>query len=207
MRGGGRGRPLVASEGTMAEILSCARGHHWAGGDKPDAACPVCGGPAVDGKDTVELQPPSSSFDGPVAPVLPEDVTLPPADAPPPGARPSVPGYEILSELGRGGMGVVYKARHLALNRVVALKMILAGSHAGRQERERFRTEAEAAARLHHPNIVQIFEVGESAGCPYLALEYVDGGNLAAHRPDAPWPHAEAAALVETLAQAVEHAH
>src|SRR5262245_37256220 len=82
----------------------------------------------------------------------------------------SVPGYELLSEVGRGGMGVVYKARHLALNRLCALKMILAGGHAGPLELLRFHQEAELVARLANPNIVQIFEVGTHAGHSYLAL-------------------------------------
>ena len=89
-----------------------------------------------------------------------------------------VPGYEILGELGRGGMGVVYQARHLALKRTVALKMIRAGGHADEAELARFRTEAEAVARLQHSNIVQIHEVGECDGLPYLALEFVERGNL-----------------------------
>src|SRR5262249_48024041 len=87
-----------------------------------------------------------------------------------------VPGYEVLEELGRGGMGVVYKARQLGLNRIVALKMIRGGSHAGPEELARFRVEAEALARLQHSNIVQVFEVGEHDGLPFFSLELCDGG-------------------------------
>jgi WD40 repeat protein/serine/threonine protein kinase len=119
----------------------------------------------------------------------------------------TVPGYEILSELGRGGMGVVYKARQIGLDRVVALKMILAGAHAGTAQRSRFRTEAEAAAQLHHPNIVGVFEVGEHAGCPWFSLEYVDGRSLHDVLFDGPPPPPQAAALVEQLARAVSYAH
>jgi serine/threonine protein kinase len=93
------------------------------------------------------------------ATVLP---TTEPQAANPLKGRPEVAGYEILGELGRGGMGVVYKARHRTLNRLVALKMILAGGHAGEHELSRFRTEAQAVARLHHPNVIQIYEVGEA---------------------------------------------
>jgi WD40 repeat protein len=133
-----------------------------------------------------------------------------PADAPSPakGALPlHLAGYEVLGELGRGGMGVVYKARHLALNRVVALKMILAGAHAGPHQLARFRTEAEAAARLQHPNVVAIHEVGEADGMPFLALEFVDGGTLEKKLAGTPLPCGEAARLVQTLAGAVQHAH
>jgi hypothetical protein len=96
--------------------------------------------------------------------VKPKD-TVPERDP----AAVSVPGYEIEGVLGRGGMGVVYKARHLSLKRSVALKMVLAGGHAGPGELARFRIEAEAVARLQHPNIVQVFEVGEAGGHPYCA--------------------------------------
>ncbi len=142
---------------------------------------------------------------------LPETlVSASPSAVPPPPTPPvlpAVPGYEILGELGRGGMGVVYQARHLALGRVVALKMILAGAFAGPEEIERLRKEAEALGRLQHPNVVQIFEVGEIAGRPYFALEYVEGGALDRKLAGAPQPPKEAAALVETLARAVHAAH
>jgi serine/threonine-protein kinase len=139
-----------------------------------------------------------------------EAATLPPQpDAAGAAAAgvPAVPGYEILGELGRGGMGVVYKARQVKLNRVVALKMILAGAHAGAEELARFRTEAEAVARLQHPHIVQIYEVGESEGRPYFSLEFVDGGSLAARLDGSPLAPRQAARLVETLAQAMQAAH
>jgi hypothetical protein len=120
---------------------------------------------------------------------------------------PTVPGYEILEELGRGGMGVVYKARHLALNRIVALKMVLAGACASAEERARFHAEAEAAARLLHPNVVPIHEIGEAAGQPYFTLAYAEGGTLAQKLDGKPQPYHEAAALIETLARAVHAAH
>jgi predicted Ser/Thr protein kinase len=119
----------------------------------------------------------------------------------------AVPGYEVLSELGRGAAGVVYRARQVALNRVVALKMVLAGSHAGPDERARFRAEAQAVAQLKHPNIVAVHDIGECDGLPFFSLEFVEGGSLerklnrTAQRP------AEAAALVETLARAMHVAH
>jgi serine/threonine-protein kinase len=118
-----------------------------------------------------------------------------------------VPGYQVETVLGRGGMGVVYRATHVALNRTVALKMILDGAHASPRQAGRFRTEAELVARLQHPNIVQIHEIGEHEGRPFLALEYVPGGTLDRALAGTPLQAARAAALVATLARAVEHAH
>jgi serine/threonine protein kinase len=122
-------------------------------------------------------------------------------------SRVLVPGYEILAELGRGGMGVVYKARETSLKRVVALKMILAGAHAGAADLARFRSEVEAVARLHNPNIVQIYSVNEHEGFPFCALEYVDGGTLTHKLRAGPLPPRAAAELVRQLAEAIHSAH
>jgi WD40 repeat protein/serine/threonine protein kinase len=127
------------------------------------------------------------------------------ADAP--VVPPCVPGYEILDEVGRGGMGVVYRAREMALKRLVALKIILSGAHASAKERQRFRAEAEAVARLQHPNIVQIYQVGEHLGLPYLALEFCGGGTLASKLRGRRLEPRQAATLVQTLAQAMHAAH
>jgi len=118
-----------------------------------------------------------------------------------------IPGYEILSELGRGGMGVVYQARHLKLNRVVALKMILAGVHAGSADIARFLSEAEAVAAFQHANIVQVFEVGQHQQLPFMALEFVPGGSLSGRLRQGPLPPKEAARLVELLAGGLNAAH
>jgi tRNA A-37 threonylcarbamoyl transferase component Bud32 len=104
-------------------------------------------------------------------------------------------------------MGVVYKARTLRLNRPVALKMILAGAHAGREAAARFLTEAETVARLQHPNIVQIFHIDEHGGHPYFEMEFVGGGSLADRLDGTPRPPGDAARLVETLARAMAKAH
>jgi serine/threonine protein kinase/tetratricopeptide (TPR) repeat protein len=120
---------------------------------------------------------------------------------------PQVPGYEILDELGRGGMGVVYRARQLSLKRLVALKMIRAADTAGVEELARFRTEAEAVAHLHHANIVQIYEIGDQQGRAFFSLEFVDGGSLAGHLEKQSLSAVESAHLVEILARAVQHAH
>ena len=116
-------------------------------------------------------------------------------------------GYEILAELGRGGMGIVYKARELRLNRLFALKMLLSGASASPRELDRFRREAEAIAQLQHPHIVQIHEIGEHEGTPYLALEFVEGESLARNLAGTPQLARRAAELVGMLARAIHAAH
>jgi hypothetical protein len=115
--------------------------------------------------------------------------------------------YEILGEIGRGGMGVVYKAQDGRLKRTVALKVILAGGHAGDVELARFQIEAESVARLKHHNFVQIYEVGSDEGLPFLALEYCAGGSLEDQIVESPLLPREAAELVAKLADAMDHAH
>jgi serine/threonine protein kinase len=121
------------------------------------------------------------------------------ADAAVEPTPPALPGYEVLAFLGRGGMGVVYKARQRNLNRLVALKT-LADRAATADQRQRFRAEAEAMARLQHANVVQVFDVGDQAGCPYFAMELVDGFSLERLLADGPLSPSRAAELVETLA-------
>jgi serine/threonine protein kinase len=124
----------------------------------------------------------------------------------PPGSL-SIPGYEILGELGRGGMGVVYQARQTQLKRTVALKMLLAGNLANEQQKARFRIEAELVAGLRHPNIVQVYEVGEYEGRPFIAFEYVEGGNLDHLLTGQPVQPHTAAELMEVLAGTMAAAH
>jgi tRNA A-37 threonylcarbamoyl transferase component Bud32 len=150
-----------------------------------DTVCPLCG--TVPHPEPVPL---------PTDPVLP-----------------AVPGYEVLDVLGRGGMGVVYKARQISLNRVVALKMIRDSSLAGPEERARFRAEALAVAQLQHPHVVQVYEVGEwrpgegGPPVPFFSLEFVPGGSLAERLRGTAQPPRAAAGTIETLARAVHAAH
>jgi serine/threonine-protein kinase len=120
---------------------------------------------------------------------------------------PRIPGYEVEAVLGRGGMGIVYKARQLDLNRPVALKMLLAGAYAGLEERERFMREAEAVAGLRHANIVQVHGTGDHEGRPYFTMEYIEGGSLAQQLAGTPQPAHQAAALLAALAEAIQVAH
>src|SRR5438046_2281621 len=136
--------------------------------DQPTtAASAPASPPTADGHQRTSLEPPTTAD-------LREEKPVPLREQgeQPSSSLPLVPGYEVLEVLGRGGMGVVYRARHAALKRVVALKMILAGGHAGEQELKRFHAEGEAIARLQHLNIVQIYEVGEHNGLPFFSLEF-----------------------------------
>lgn len=202
----------------MPGLAVCPQRHVWtsAAGTVADGVtvCPVCGlrgSPAAVVLTTTDanvetlapgLVPPVVSD---VKLVLPANST--PSSEPVDGALPTVPGYEILRELGRGGMGVVYLARDQELKRLVAIKMILAGAHSDAATRSRFRREAETIARLQHPGIVQIHDVGEHLGQPFLALEYVPGGNLACQIAGSTIAAETAAALAESLARTVHHAH
>ena len=119
----------------------------------------------------------------------------------------SFPGYETLAQIGRGGMGVVYQARDAKLGRMVAIKTVVDGQFATPDQRERFRSEAQAVARLNHPNIIAIHAIGEHEERPYLALEFAQGGSLAQRLAERPMAPREAAALVEIVSRAVQAAH
>lgn len=133
--------------------------------------------------------------------------TVPFTDVPADEARPVIGGYEVLGEIARGGMGVVFRARQRTLNRIVALKVILSGSSAGREEVSRFRREAEAVARLEHPGIVPVYEVGNDAERCFLAMAYLPGGTLASRCNRRPLPPREAATLMVAIAKAIHFAH
>jgi hypothetical protein len=187
------------------------RPHSTAGQDEgtykvlPDVASQRTVPPRVpdDLQQLTAIQPPPlpNAFDNAVTVASGSARTVLPVD------WPNLPGYEVLGVLGRGGMGVVYRARQIAAKRVVALKMLSARAHADRQEVARFQTEAEAVARLNHPNIVQIFDVGWNAGRPFFSLEYVEGGTLEHYVDGRPLPDREAASIVDSLARAVDYAH
>ena len=139
--------------------------------------------------------PESTSVDGVTPPTLPAT------------ELPRIRDYEVQEVLGRGGVGVVYKAWHLRLQRAVALKMLLAGPYARPEELERFLREAEAVAGLRHPNIVQVYDAGNVDGRPYFTMEFVEGGSLAQQAAGTPQPATRAAALVASVAEAVHVAH
>jgi serine/threonine protein kinase len=141
---------------------------------------------------------------------LPDEAGLPgafPLNGLLPGAPRIFGDYQLLDEVARGGMGVVFKARQISLNRVVALKMLLGGQFASPERMGRFRSEAQTAARLHHPNIVAIHEVGEQEGQPWFSMDYVEGQNLAQLVGNTPLQARRAATYVKAVAEAVQYAH
>jgi tetratricopeptide (TPR) repeat protein len=140
-------------------------------------------------------------------PPLAESGTGPPALPQERTALPQIPGYEVEAVLGRGGMGVVFRARHLRLNRTVALKMLIAGGYAAPGELRRFRREAQALAGLLHPNIVQVHDAGDVEGRPFFTMELVEGGPLSRQLAGRPQPTQRAAEVVTILAGAVQFAH
>lgn len=167
----------------MAAIGSCSECGAPLNHDAPEGFCPACmlqG--AIELRAASRLDSPSSS-----------------------GHR--FGDYELLEEIGRGGMGVVYRARQLSLDRIVAVKLILSGAYAGEVSIRRFRAEAAAAAKLHHANIVAIHEVGEQDGQPFFSMDYVAGRDLENHAREHPFTAREAARLIQTIAQAIHHAH
>ncbi|HEV3384526.1 MAG TPA: protein kinase [Gemmata sp.] len=155
--------------------------------------------------DVVRLKDRTNSQECPTNPLSSVSQSVEPAQPKPPGG--SIPGYEILEELGRGGMGVVYKALQVRLNRLVALKVVIGGAFAGPVEKARFQMEAEAVARLHHKNIVQVFDIGKHNDVEYIAFEYVEGPTIRRWQNWQPIDPRTAAGIAVDVARAVQHAH
>jgi serine/threonine protein kinase len=195
----------AACQGVLGELTGAADGPHSHASSGPTAPAEVLAFLDVVKQDTPQFL--RADTWEPTGKGRTEDTVRDDRPSDRPSDRlPSVPGFEVQRLLGRGGMGVVYLARHTALKRLVALKMLHAGDHDA-ETLYRFRTEAESVARLGHPNIVQIFEINEADGRPYFALEYLEGGTLAWRMGGRPQPPHEAARLIAVLARAVHAAH
>jgi tetratricopeptide (TPR) repeat protein len=190
---------------------------HVCGHVPPALDTPLLGLTPVDQTETalpsLPHQPPSRDTQSPLAPATQTPAIAPHAtpalspDNSPGVGLPCLPGYVIETRLGQGGMGIVYKARQLTPSRTVALKMIRAGADADTIDLARFRTEPEAIARLSHPNIVAVYEVGTCQGQPFFSFEFCPGGSLDRQLDGTPWQAKRAARLVQTLAGAVQAAH
>jgi serine/threonine protein kinase len=195
----------------MPVTVTCPLGHVWDAADATSVGdsqqllkCPICGSDTA--RETVNQSLAESKTDGDQLPPPPA-VRVPAPTLLQLDSRPDIPGFEILDELGRGGMGIVYRARQKSLGRIVALKMLLAGPLAGGEDLARLRSEAESIARLQHPNIVHVYDIGEHQGWTFISLEFLEGGNLAKTLDGRPRTPADAAELIETLARAVHAAH
>ncbi len=180
----------------MPVTLRCQRGHEWQTTVGGSQACPTCSALALTG-----------AWDTKGSTGFGDQPTVTRAGVEPPIPLPAIPGYEVLGILGRGGMGIVYKARQPKLDRIVAIKMILGGHRFDPGSLRRFVEEAKALASLQHPNIVPIYEIGEHEGAPYFAMEHVEGGSLSRQLGETPLPALQAAELVETLARAMHAVH
>jgi len=187
-------KPIRAKGFAMTEAKTCPQCGKILPADAPAGVCPKCllaAGLDRVGDERIEQTEGSSSADQ-TAPITTVRY---------------FGDYELLREIARGGMGVVYQARQVSLNRIVALKMILSGELAGQDDIERFRNEAQAAANLKHPNIVAIHEVGQHEGRYYFSMDYVEGQSLADVIQNGPLPAQKSAAYVKTIAEAVHFAH
>ena len=205
---------IVKGHPDLAESLDDFFANHdrmKAAADQEDPTLPPDGGvldaptiPPNQGNQDQATMPPRIGGEDPTMPLTQPAST----DSPAVGDQVRYFGdYELLEEIARGGMGVVFKARQVNLNRIVALKMILAGQFAGEEDVQRFYTEAEAAANLDHPGIVPIFEIGEHQGQHYFSMGFVDGESLAHKVVDGPIPPREAAELVKKICDAMAYAH
>jgi serine/threonine-protein kinase len=209
------GLELLKNEENVSESYSCKRCGSDVPADAPDGICPACQRcAAIDVEPSNAKSVPAASTASIASTVQTSDGDATVSIAPESGALSESPlamrtlgNYDLLEELGRGGMGVVYKAVQRRADRLVAVKLILGGAASGQGTRERFQSEVQALAKLRHPNIVPVFEVGDEEGCPYFSMEYMPGGSLAEHAKRARLPAAEAAAIVEQLAGAVGAAH
>jgi serine/threonine-protein kinase len=200
--------PSAAAESALADLVSLWQRHRAEG--QPAAPAELCRAcpellPELQRR-IAALERMADLVDGKQGTIT-LDTAGPEQTTPTPTGWPEILGYEIVGELGRSGMGVVYLARDTQLNRLAALKMVLCGAHPSEQSRGRFRVEAEAVARLQHPHVVQVFSWGEHDGLPYLVMEYVAGGGLDRRIAGRPQPPADAARLVMLLARAVQAAH
>jgi eukaryotic-like serine/threonine-protein kinase len=206
----------------MPRLAICPQQHVWspagAQGRPEEFVCPICGQLGSAAREGTDANAPLETLSLAGIPPLADSATVIVKQAAAPHEEsspeessleefPTIPGYDLLRELGRGGMGIVYLARHRELKRPVALKMLLAAGQHDRETRDRFRREAEAVARLQHPGIVQVHDVGEHDGQPYIALEFIDGPNLATRTAGTPLAPRLAAQLIEALARAVDSAH
>lgn len=188
----------------MPRTVSCQRGHRWQQGDEATSpaalVCPVCGSPAQ------QSDPRAGRASADDSTVLQESWNASPTSGAQP--RPEIPDFDILSELGRGGMGIVYKARQVSTNHVVAVKVIRKDRLQHEEAVRRFRREAQAAARLHHPNIVRVLDSDHSGDTHYLAMEYVDGMTLEKLvEKQGPLPVDRACDYIRQAALGLQHAH